>query len=51
MSEGPEWQLRQLKFWVGNLLGQAGVLQVKQEHSEESVFFLPWQQWENIAEM
>ena len=35
MSECSEGQLWQFKFWVWDLLGQAGVLQVKQEHSEE----------------
>ena len=37
MSESPEGQLWQFKFRVGDLLGQAGVLQVKQEHSEKSM--------------
>ena len=35
MSQCSEGQLWQFKFWVWDLLGQAGVLQVKQEHSEE----------------
>ena len=35
MSECSEGQLWQFKIWVWDLVWQAGVLQVKQEHSEE----------------